>query len=152
MGGNQNSGAIGVGYEGRDAELLIADLRSWNVALLVDVRLNPISRKKGLSKSALSKALEAHGIQYLHAPELGNLKDNREGYSELGTPTGQAARQNFADRITAPAAQATLDSIAHRAQTEFIALMCFEADERHCHRREVLTEVRARIDSLVAAR
>jgi len=144
------SGVIGIGYEGRDADTLLADLKGWNVKLLVDVRLNPISRKKGLSKKAWSELLVANGIQYLHAPELGNLKSNRDGYSELATPTGEAARDSFRSRLSEDDAQATLETIACRAQDEFVAVMCFESDERHCHRREILTAVRSRLEEPVA--
>lgn len=149
--GNKHSGVIGIGYEGKDALTLIAELKAWKVPLLVDVRLNPISRKKGLSKTALRAALEAQGIDYLHAPELGNPKGNRNGYAEVGTVAGDAARRDFADLLLMEPAQVALDLIAHRARTGLVALLCFEAEERHCHRREVLKNIRLRIDALVDA-
>ena len=71
---------VSIGYEGRDVEALIRQLQSLRVDVLVDVRLNPISRKRGMSKVALREALEAHGIRYVHHRELGNPKDNRDGY------------------------------------------------------------------------
>ncbi len=39
-----SSGLIGVGYEGRTLEELVAHLLAMDVSRLVDVRLNPISR------------------------------------------------------------------------------------------------------------
>src|SRR5690606_38963018 len=49
---------VSVGYEGREASELIDHLRSLDVSVVVDVRLNAISRKRGLSKTALREALE----------------------------------------------------------------------------------------------
>ncbi|MDG4769766.1 DUF488 domain-containing protein [Solwaraspora sp. WMMD792] len=64
------AGLIGIGYEGRSVDGLIAELRAAGVSRLVDVRLTPISRKPGFSKSALAKALNAAGIAYEHRREL----------------------------------------------------------------------------------
>ncbi|HLL68589.1 MAG TPA: DUF488 domain-containing protein [Micromonosporaceae bacterium] len=47
------AGLVGVGYEGRTIEELIAQLHALGVSRLVDIRLNPLSRKPGLSKTAL---------------------------------------------------------------------------------------------------
>ncbi|MDR1430587.1 MAG: DUF488 domain-containing protein, partial [Propionibacteriaceae bacterium] len=49
---------------------------------LVDVRQTPISRKRGLSKTALGAALSEAGIDYIHLRELGNPRDNRDGYRQ----------------------------------------------------------------------
>ena len=50
-------GLVGVGYEGRTVEELIVQLHTLGVSRLVDVRLTPLSRKPGLSKTALGQAL-----------------------------------------------------------------------------------------------
>lgn len=50
------------------------------VDVLVDVRLNPISRKKGFSKSSLQQALGAARIEYRHERQLGNPKSNRDPF------------------------------------------------------------------------
>ena len=41
---------VSIGYEQRDVSELIGLLKANGVVTLVDVRLNPISRKKGFSK------------------------------------------------------------------------------------------------------
>src|ERR1700712_4712540 len=79
------AGIIGIGYEGQQVEDLVAGLKKWNVTVLVDVRLNPISRKRGFSRKGLTEALALHGVEYLHRPALGNPKENRAAYSEDGT-------------------------------------------------------------------
>ncbi|MFC7545204.1 DUF488 family protein [Plantactinospora sp. GCM10030261] len=78
-------GLTGVGYEGRTAEELTAYLVASGVSRLVDVRLNAISRKPGLSKGALMRAMSEAGISYEHRRELGNPKSNRRA-SEARRP------------------------------------------------------------------
>ena len=71
---------MSVGYEGRTVEDLVQRLLAENVQVLVDVRLTPLSRKPGLSKTRLARALKAVGISYVHHRALGNPKDNRAGF------------------------------------------------------------------------
>jgi uncharacterized protein (DUF488 family) len=59
----QTKTIVSIGYERRDIDELVELLRSEQVELLVDVRLNAISRKRGFSKTALTTALNAAGIQ-----------------------------------------------------------------------------------------
>ncbi len=77
-----NPSLVSIGYEGRDLAELVRDLQSQRVTVLVDVRLTPISRKPGLSKRRLSEALASAGIGYVHHRELGNPRDNRDGFRE----------------------------------------------------------------------
>jgi hypothetical protein len=53
------SGITGWGCEGRSVADLVEFARAMGAAWIVDVRLNPISRKPGLSKRALAQALDA---------------------------------------------------------------------------------------------
>ncbi|MGI5146911.1 DUF488 family protein [Plantactinospora sp. CA-294935] len=131
------SGLVGVGYEGRDIGDFVADLVTMGVSRLVDVRLTPISRKRGFSKSALGQALGDAGIAYEHRRELGNPKDNRPGFT--GSPETLAqARAIYAGLLARPEAVDALDALAAASQRELVALLCFEADQRQCHRDLVL--------------
>jgi hypothetical protein len=67
-----------IGYEGALLDHFIATLKSSSVRLLIDVRELPISRRKGFGKTALSTALEATNIGYLHLKGLGDPKPGRE--------------------------------------------------------------------------
>lgn len=60
-----------IGYEGHTLESYLNVLLQAGVSLLCDVRRNPISRKYGFSKKALSKGCEGVGLGYEHVPELG---------------------------------------------------------------------------------
>ncbi|WP_326554875.1 DUF488 domain-containing protein [Micromonospora sp. NBC_01813] len=140
------AGLIGIGYEGRSIDGLLAELQATGVSRLVDVRLTPISRKPGFSKSALARALTAAGIAYEHRRELGNPKSNRPGFA--GPPEALAqARATYAELLDEPTAAACLRGLATALSSERAALLCFEADEQRCHRHVVLQ----RIDELVSA-
>ena len=129
---------VSVGYEGVTLVKLVEDLKLRGVQTLVDVRLNAISRKVGFSKKALSAALEDSGIHYLHFPELGNERDNRPGYKELSTPSGLAARDRFRLHLKSELAGERLADLAQLAVRHRIAVFCYEKDECHCHRQQVI--------------
>lgn len=133
----------GIGYEGKTLEGLISLLRLRGVTTLVDVRLNAISRKRGFSKKALAAGLHEAGIDYVHLPALGNARDNRAGYSEVGSASAEESRSRYRSSLGESAASDALQEIAQIAQAGTVAVFCFEDDERHCHREQVLDELRA---------
>lgn len=134
---------ISIGYEGLTIDALISRLRIHGAVALADVRLNAISRKQGFSKRALSASLSDAGIEYIHLPELGNHRDNRSGYAEPGTDEGDAARATFSEALATSKAQEGLDRIRQLADTGPVAIFCYEANERNCHREQVLGAIRA---------
>jgi uncharacterized protein (DUF488 family) len=123
---------VSVGYEGRTLEELVRTLEQSKVDVLVDVRLTPISRKKGLSKTALSAALAEAGIDYRHAPELGNPKDNRDSFRK-GLKSARARYEAHLSK----GAEATFDATIALAKVSRIALLCFERDHSSCHRSSI---------------
>ncbi|WP_382304057.1 DUF488 family protein [Herbiconiux sp. UC225_62] len=142
----------GIGYEGLTLDAFVSKLRINSIDTLVDVRLNAISRKRGFSKRALSEALEAAGITYVHLPALGNHRDNRAGYGELRTDLAQEVRDRFRAVLQSEAAVAALELVADLARDKNVALFCYEYDEQHCHREQVLDAVRPLIQrDLVAS-
>ncbi|MGN6126041.1 MAG: DUF488 domain-containing protein [Humibacter sp.] len=143
-------GATGIGYEGQTLEALIAGLRSLNVTTLFDVRLNAISRKRGLSKTALAAGLSDVGIAYVHLPSLGNPRDNRDGYATPHTVEGDRARDAFRDLLRSAVAVEAIDRITEAARSSRVAVLCFEADQTHCHREQVLDAVNHRLGALVS--
>jgi uncharacterized protein (DUF488 family) len=121
----------------------VDELTAMGVSRLVDVRLNPISRKPGLSKTALRHVLAEAGIAYEHRRELGNPKVNRAGFA--GAPTElTSARSIFRNLLELPEADKALHELAASGRTELVALLCYEADQRRCHRDVVLQEIRRR--------
>lgn len=141
-----NVDITGIGYEGLTQDALISRLRLRGVETLVDVRLNAISRKPGFSKKALTTALEQAGIHYRHMPSLGNPRANRDGYAETTSPSARQARDQYRTTLAHDAAAASLSALVELARTQTIAVFCFEEDERHCHREQVLDHVRAALE------
>ena len=134
-------GITGIGYEGLPLDAFVSRLRVRGVRTLVDVRLNAISRKKGFSKRALSEALAESGIKYIHMPELGNPRDNRTGYSELDSAAAREVRVRFTDSLGSEAAVSALQELTELARGGDVVVFCYEQNERHCHREQVIDEV-----------
>ena len=141
------TGLTGIGYQGHDLASFLAELSAEGISLLVDVRLTPISRKRGFSKRALAEALNSVGIGYEHARPLGNPKENRAGFG--GGPNElRAARERFCRELDAPAAREWLRTIAGWATERKVALLCFEADQERCHRDVVADAIAAEVQRL----
>lgn len=121
---------MSIGYEGRDLSQLVRALQSCDVQMLIDVRLTPISRKRGLSKSALRDALGAAGIGYVHHRELGNPKDNREAFRHGSTQS----RMLFRQLLESDEAMGAIRHVTELLDEGTVALLCFERDHSQCHR------------------
>lgn len=128
-----------VGYEGKTIDEVVRSLQTWEVATLVDVRLNAVSRKKGFSKKALKAAVEDAGLRYVHLPALGNPKDNRTGFYAPGTAAAQAAHERFLESLKTDEAEASLRQVENLSDNGGVALLCFEADRSMCHRDLIAT-------------
>jgi uncharacterized protein (DUF488 family) len=63
-----------LGYEKRTVEEFVSLLLAAQIDVLVDVRETAWSHKPGFSKAAFSRHLVSAGIEYLHAPFVGNPK------------------------------------------------------------------------------
>jgi uncharacterized protein (DUF488 family) len=61
-----------IGYEGREIEDFISRLKAFNITRLIDIREIPLSRKRGFSKFALKRRVEAENIEYVHLKTLGS--------------------------------------------------------------------------------
>lgn len=145
----ETSGVIGVGYEGKDIASFLEELTAWKIETVVDVRLNPLSRKKGFSKRALAEALAEAGIRYSHMPALGNPKDNREGFWAPGTAAAKVASERFESVLDSEAAAEKIIELTELAARQRVAVLCFEASELCCHRKHVLARVKERLATLV---
>src|SRR5687767_13406645 len=75
-----------LGYTGRKLDELLSLMAGASVRTLLDIRQNPVSMyRPELSKSNLKAAVEAAGIAYVHAPDLGVPRDIRAKAIESGT-------------------------------------------------------------------
>lgn len=128
-----------IGYEGALLDDFIATLRASSVRLLIDVRELPISRRKGFAKGALSAALEAADIQYLHLRGLGDPKPGREA-ARAGDHAGFL--RVFRAHMLTSAAQFDLNIATTHVGRGGACLMCFERDHAACHRTLVAEAIR----------
>ena len=128
------------GYEGRVQDEFFDLLSAAGVAVLLDIRAVPISRKPGFSKTMLAAGAQARGIRYVHLQALGTPKAGRDA-----ARAGKAGEMAviFAAHLRGEAAQAGLaaaDAIVRAAPT---CLLCFERDHAQCHRRIVAERLAA---------
>ena len=132
---------VGIGYQGITLPVLQRQLLLGEVAVVCDVRLNPLSRKPGLSKTGLSSALREVGVKYLHLPALGNPKWNRAGFD--GSPAElDEAIGNFEELMrSSEAAQEALGQIRSCSGEGRVGLLCYEASSNRCHRGVILAQL-----------
>lgn len=120
-----------IGYEGASLEDFLATLKHVGVRQLVDIRDFPGSRRKGFSKNALREALETEGISYEHLKGLGDPKAGRDA--------ARAGRFEeflaiFTAHMQTEAALADLEKAAALVKETTACLLCYERDNRTCHR------------------
>jgi uncharacterized protein (DUF488 family) len=134
---------VSVGYEGWTPEAFVDALGRHGVTLLVDVRLNAISRKRGFSKRALAASLAAADIGYRHEPSLGNPVDNRDAFRR-----GDAGARERVQAIVEGPSAATVDRLAADVAGGGVAVLCVERDASICHRSLVIGAVGRRLGAL----
>ena len=128
-------GLLTIGYEGRSLENCLNALLRAGVTMLCDVRKNPLSRKYGFSKGALSKACNGVGISYEHLPELGIDSADRRN---LETQSDYDALFAVYERTILPNRKKALESIlAWVVKGGRVALICYERLPRQCHRARI---------------
>jgi uncharacterized protein (DUF488 family) len=123
-----------IGYEKALLKDVLATLGAAGVAVLIDVRDRPISRRPGFSKRQLAAAIEQAGMRYVHLAALGTPPEGR-----------LAGRRRDWDRFWAivdeklarPEAELDLRQAAEIAEAAPSCLLCYEADWQVCHRRRV---------------
>jgi len=132
---------VSVGYEGRSLQELVGVLTGHGVGLVFDVRLNPVSRKAGLSKRRLTEALAEAGIEYRHLKALGNPRTNRTPFHDGRVAEGCA---EFRRLLAAPGAGSALQEIVVASRDATVAVLCYERRHEECHRQVLVDEVAAR--------
>ena len=124
-----------IGYEGLSLEKYINKLLINDVRVLCDVRKNAYSQKYGFTKGTLKMACEGVGIKYVHVPQLGIESEERQ---ELNT---QADYDRLFERYEATTLKTNWEYLLQVREIIHdngrVALTCFEADPRQCHRSRV---------------
>lgn len=149
---SRDAGLLTIGYEGLSLEEYLNLLLLADVTLLCDVRRNPLSRKYGFSKGALSRACESLSIRYEHLPELGIASAQRK---DLNTRADYAKLFKRYASDSLPRQSEALSWIRRWIlDGERVALTCYEHEANMCHRHCVadalaeLDESLARVENL----
>ncbi len=124
-----------LGYEGISIDNYLNKLIKNNIRVLVDVRKNPFSRKFGFSKSKLKPYAESLEIEYIHLPELGIDSKFRK---DLNKPSSYKKLFNYYKKDILPKQKKAIMKIKSKlSEHKKIALTCFEADHKFCHRHKI---------------
>src|SRR5579871_1204099 len=134
-----------IGYEAATQGAVIDRLKLARVKVLVDVRAIASSRRAGFSKRVLAASLAEAGIDYVHLRGLGTPKAGRQAV-RAGRP--EAMRRIYDAHLAEPEAQLELAHAADLASDRPSALLCFEAEPAHCHRRIVARRLAERLKDL----
>ena len=123
-----------IGHSSRSAATLIVLLKRHDIRLLVDIRAFPRSRRyPQFNRALLEDVLASREIGYHWAGDaLGGFRKPRA--DSRHTALVDAAFRGFADYMESTAFRAAIDALLERAASRRLAVMCAEADYRHCHR------------------
>jgi uncharacterized protein (DUF488 family) len=129
-----------IGYEAATQAAVIGALTSAGVKVVIDVRAVASSRRAGFSKTLLAASLAEAGVDYVHLRALGTPKPGRQA-----ARAGRHAemRAIFEAHLAEPEAQLQLAQAAEIARERPSALLCYEADAAHCHRRIIADRLAA---------
>ena len=118
------------GYEGLSIDVFVARLKANAIAMVIDVRELPLSRKPGFSKKSFAEMLHQAGIGYVHLPVLGCPRPIRDRFKANGDWAAYATA--FSTYLSGQEmAVAEVVGIANVATS---CLVCFEANFARCHR------------------
>jgi uncharacterized protein (DUF488 family) len=135
-----------IGHGTRPLEELVELLRRAEVGTLVDVRRFPGSRRNPqFNQETVAAAVEAAGIAYRHAVELGGRRSGEPGEDRFPC-IRVAAFRSYAARMGTEAWQAALASAIAEPTPCF---MCAETVWWRCHRRLIAELLTARGQTVV---
>lgn len=124
-----------IGYEGISLEKYINKLLINDVRVLCDVRKNAYSQKYGFTKGTLKMACEGVGIKYVHVPQLGIESEERQ---DIKT---QDDYDRLFERYEATTLKNNWEYVLQVREiireNGRVALTCFEANPKQCHRSRV---------------
>jgi uncharacterized protein (DUF488 family) len=127
-----------IGYEAATQGAVIDCLKRAGVEVVIDVRVIASSRRAGFSKTLLKASLADAGIDYVHLRALGTPKAGRQAVR-----AGHVAEMEtiYEAHLQEPEAQLQLAEALDIARERSSALLCYEAEATHCHRRIVASRL-----------
>lgn len=119
-----------IGYQEKSLEDFLARIIDNKINVVIDIRYNPNSRRKGFSKNKLASHLQEKNVKYYH-------------YKDLGTPPPirKKAIEKNNHMIVINKWKAMIDeklellkNLKNHFIDDIICFMCYEKDATHCHR------------------
>lgn len=126
------------GYEGRSVEAFFDALLERGIRLIIDVRANPVSRRRGFSKKRLSETAGGLGIDYFHAPGLGIPREYRAGLTDF--ESYQKLLNKYEHEMLPHLAEEIAEVAGLMKRTPAV-LVCVEKDASRCHRNRLAKAV-----------
>jgi uncharacterized protein (DUF488 family) len=131
-----------VGHSNRTIEVFIEILQSFNIAVVVDVRQFPGSRKyPHFNKEQLQATLQQNNIGYVHMIELGGRR--KPAKDSPNTTWKNDAFRAYADYMETIEFREAVSKLDQLASTKRIACMCSEAVWWSCHRSMISDQLKA---------
>ena len=122
-----------IGHSTLPIESLLDALAAHAIALLVDVRRFPRSRRHPqFNRDALAPSLASRGIDYAHYEALGGRRPPRA--DSHNTAWRNDGFRGYADYMETPAFAGAIEELLRQAATRRVAIMCAEMLWWQCHR------------------
>jgi uncharacterized protein (DUF488 family) len=136
-GGDARTPFFTIGHSTRLPAEFLALLKAAEVALVVDVRTVPRSRRNPqYNDDQLPDLLATAGIAYQHLPELGGLCGRQSKVEpQVNGFWDNSSFHNYADYALSPVFAAGLARLRRLGHAKRCAIMCAEAVWWRCHRR-----------------
>ena len=122
-----------IGHSTQPIEGLIQLLKAFEIAVLVDVRSFPGSRRyPQFNKEQLSQSLARAGIDYVHMPELGGRR--RVKPDSINMAWRNESFRAYADYMETESFALGIERLLKIANEKPTAIMCAESLWWRCHR------------------
>ncbi len=129
-----------IGYEGASVDGFFRELLRVGIAIILDVRANPVSRKYGFAKSSLSDIATKLSIGYHHIPELGIPGSFRKSLEDFDSYQRLFSRYESA---VLRKRHEEIEKVALMMKRRPCVLLCMEKDAKYCHRSRLAESVSA---------
>ena len=122
-------------YSQKDIATFVEILKAAGVKTVIDVRYNPVSQfNPEYSKSNLKAELKAKGVNYVHAPELGVPREQRDKLAHTGDWN---TFFEWYDSNIIPKLNQVLEGEKLKESDKPYAFLCVEVDPTKCHRHRI---------------
>lgn len=114
------------GHSSRSAEEFVELLRGAGIERIIDVRSSPWSRRHPWhGRTEMERSLEGAGLEYVW----------------LGAQLGGLEQQDYPSYQKGDSYRAGFERLLELARERPTAVICAEADPRHCHRRFIADDL-----------